>query len=323
VASALVAVTAHATPSTRLTYERGAGAERCPDEGVLRKAVEQRLGYDPFFPWADRTIVVRVATDARGVRAVIEMLDKSGILSGARELTAPAAECGELVSGMALAISIAIDPSSVDRAPKPDTASAEDPAVVEWSTARTNETPPPADTPASPPPRAPTNRAGERWIPDVGAGGVASTGITPAIAVGPTLGVALHRGPWELALEGRYQFAFDARVGAALVWSSLLEGALLGCWQPGAPFLCAEAAVGRFAISGRDVAVPRSDAKATAALGARAGVELPISAPWFIRIYADLQVRVARPVVDVDSRDVWTASAAGGFLGVALHRRFP
>ena len=49
----LVAAPAMATPSTRLTYQRAAGTEHCPEEPVLRRAVEQRLGYDPFFPWAD------------------------------------------------------------------------------------------------------------------------------------------------------------------------------------------------------------------------------------------------------------------------------
>jgi hypothetical protein len=32
----------------------------CPDEPALRKAVAARVGYDPFFPWAEQTVVVQI-----------------------------------------------------------------------------------------------------------------------------------------------------------------------------------------------------------------------------------------------------------------------
>lgn len=35
-----------ASPSSRLVYVRGRGAETCPDEAALRAAVAARLGYD-------------------------------------------------------------------------------------------------------------------------------------------------------------------------------------------------------------------------------------------------------------------------------------
>jgi hypothetical protein len=324
VATALVAVPALATPSTRLTYARGAGAEQCPDEAALRKAVEQRLGYDPFFPWAERTIVVRVAAGGGGVRAVIELLDKSGFLSGARELTAPAGQCGELVSGMALAISIAIDPSSVDRvAHAVDTPPAEDPSVVEWTQARANDAPTPDVAPH--PPSAPRTKdvARVRWVPDLGAGVIASTQVVPAVGLGPSIGVTLHRGEWALGFEGRYQVGFDARVGPALLSSTLAEGALFGCWQPSAPFICAQASLGRLAVSGHDVATPRSDASALVTVGARAGADLAIFEPWFVQVHADLALRATRQEVEINGQSVWLAPIVGGFAGLALRRRFP
>ena len=44
-------------PSSRFVYARGEGAELCPDEAQVRLAVAARLGYDPFFPSAEKTIV--------------------------------------------------------------------------------------------------------------------------------------------------------------------------------------------------------------------------------------------------------------------------
>jgi len=332
VAIALAAVAstlpALAAPSTRLTYVRGAGADSCPDEGALRRAVEQRLGYDPFFPWADRTIVARIAGDARGVRGTVELLDKSGILRGSRELTAPSTQCGELISGMALAISIAIDPKSVDRAAAPaNDEPAADPAVAEWTTARADEverqTPPAAGQahPASAEKRAPNDEGS--FVPDLGAGVAVATGLAPGFGVGPTLAALIHLHAWSLGVEGRYLFMPGTRVGPALVSSTVVEGAFLGCFNAGAPFACAMASVGRVGISGSGLARSRDDSAAVARLGGRLGADVPLSTEWFLRGYLELSAALNRPVVDVDGHSFWGTSPLAGSLGVALHRRFP
>src|SRR5205814_10613388 len=92
----LIAARTSAAPAARLTYERAVGTELCPDESTLRRAVEQRLGYDPFFPWANRTMVARIRTDANGLHGIVELLDETGLVRGSRELSARAPECAEL-----------------------------------------------------------------------------------------------------------------------------------------------------------------------------------------------------------------------------------
>jgi hypothetical protein len=68
-AGALTASSARAAPTSRLTYVRGPGAEKCPDEAELRRAVAERLGYDPFFPAANRTIVAEITRTQGGYAA--------------------------------------------------------------------------------------------------------------------------------------------------------------------------------------------------------------------------------------------------------------
>jgi hypothetical protein len=58
----LTARVAGATPQARLVYSRGTGAEDCADEHALRRAVAARIGYDPFFPWAPKTVVASMGT---------------------------------------------------------------------------------------------------------------------------------------------------------------------------------------------------------------------------------------------------------------------
>src|SRR4051794_13950321 len=71
--------------ATRLAYSRSANASTCPDEQVLRNSVRDRLGYDPFFPWATSTVVVEI--ERRGTTLVgrARLIDEAGLVDGARE----------------------------------------------------------------------------------------------------------------------------------------------------------------------------------------------------------------------------------------------
>lgn len=324
----LVAAPAVATPSMRLIYERGAGTEHCPDESALRRAVEQRLGYDPFFPWADRTIVARIRADARGLYGSVEMLDKSGIVQGSREHSAEATECTELVSGMALAISIAIDPTSVDRASKSSSGPQAEPdeEIVEWSAARAGEAAP-APAPvtrdvARTRDRAPAF-APRRWVPELGAGVAGAAGLAPAPSLGPMADVRLRNGVWSIGLEGRYLLGFDAHLSGASVASQLLEGALVGCWHVGVPFVCVAGSVGRLSVSSKGIAHPNDDAALVARLGPRLGADIPLLPEVALRVHADLAVNLGKQSIQVDSAQIWPSPLFGGIAGIAVQGRFP
>jgi hypothetical protein len=117
ISTCLIASAATAFPTSRLTYVRNKGAELCPPEEVVRTEVATRLGYDPFFVWAERTIVAQVWREPKGYRAAVQLVDAKGLVSGSRALRSQSDDCSELVKAAALAISISIDPDSVTRAP--------------------------------------------------------------------------------------------------------------------------------------------------------------------------------------------------------------
>src|SRR5580698_5235802 len=87
---------ANATPTSRLVYSRSSDADSCPDEQALRHAVAARVGYDPFFPYATRTIVVSIARRDRAFVASVDLVDEGGLSHGARELPAEG-NCTELL----------------------------------------------------------------------------------------------------------------------------------------------------------------------------------------------------------------------------------
>ncbi|HSO36473.1 MAG TPA: hypothetical protein VLT33_28300, partial [Labilithrix sp.] len=122
-ALATAARTALASPSAKLVYVRGSGAEACPGEAELRKAVAARIGYDPFFPAAQKTVIAQVTRSPSGYRGKVQIVGDDGNVRGERELASKGDDCAELVSTMALAVSIALDDlDEAPPAPAPDAA---------------------------------------------------------------------------------------------------------------------------------------------------------------------------------------------------------
>ena len=121
----------------RFSYERGSGTSSCPDEAAVRGAVAERLGYDPFAGDAPESVVVKLKRTDRGLRAEVEIRDRSGHATGARSLDSASArnDCTELASALALAVALAIDPLLIAR--------------------------PPPEPACPPPPRVPSPRTGE------------------------------------------------------------------------------------------------------------------------------------------------------------------
>src|SRR5579863_61573 len=119
VSAALLCVSrVDAAPTARIVYSRAVGADSCPDEQALRRAVASRVGYDPFFAWAKKTIVAGMALDKpRGFVARVALVDENGTEHGTRELRTEG-PCSDLLEASALAIAIAIDPQSL--APRPE-----------------------------------------------------------------------------------------------------------------------------------------------------------------------------------------------------------
>ena len=105
-ASVLFAARAGASPSARLVYVRGPSAAACPDEAAFRSAVAQRVGYDPFFPWAKIAVVVEVVADGPAFTAHLVLVDDHGLSRGIRELHSGPRGCEGLVDTAALAVSI-------------------------------------------------------------------------------------------------------------------------------------------------------------------------------------------------------------------------
>ena len=145
----------------------------------------------------------------RGHRLVANMrlVDDDGIIQGSRELSDELGNCGELVASLALAISIALDPSAAlgdtpeappEPAPLPE-APAIDEAKENASTTRDPTTKAPLSNAVSSSASRPRPRPEAAWV--FRAAPTLSFGQLPNTAVGARLGVGLRGQGAEIATE--------------------------------------------------------------------------------------------------------------------------
>ncbi len=282
-AIASTASAAEVSERARLVYAVDAPeTAHCPDERALRRAVGERLGYDPFWEWAPRSVIVMVKAVSGGYAARVVSIDPDGH-SASRDLP-PDDDCREVVTAAALTVSIVLD--AVRRSARPPP-----PAPPP---------PPPAPPPPAPPPPAPPPHVVEKPGPveplepaspplrqarfAAGADLAASTGVAPR----PGLSLDLFADVRDARVSIGAELLASATSPSDKLQSALAGAGLAPCLRFGAAFVCALAQVGwveAWTSAG-------STGEPFVSLGARGGVEIPLSALSFIRIQSDVRVAV-------------------------------
>ena len=310
------------TTTARLVYLRGAGTESCPDEGELRDAVAARLGYDPFTPSSFETLFTEVDKDATGFVARVKLVSHDNTVRGARTLKTTGA-CSDLMASLALTISIAIDPMAGTRKGPPEgLPPGERPVEVGPSSPRGEE--PIEETPGGSAPSPPAPPTSPRVVFAIGGGPVGSIGYAPAPALGLAIFGRARIGDLSLALEGRADLPSSTDVsGGGRVRSSLLMASLLPCGHTGVLFGCARGSIGRLQADGVDISDPGSSGAIWAAMGVRAGAEIPLGRVFALRIAADGDALLTRYALRIGGATRFRYSAVAGDLGLAAVAIFP
>jgi hypothetical protein len=328
--SMLPAARAGADASARLVFVRdSAAAPSCPDERALRKAVEARLGYDPFLPWGSSTMVVRFEREGSAFVAKVELVAE-GDSRGVRTLRSDDPGCAGLVDAAALAVSIALDAMRPAASPPP-------PPPPEDDSAPANAAPPQTDPRAAalPPgsdfaPPAPplTEDSGSRPRPVFGLDFLVSDGSAPSVSTGLSLWGRLGWGregtvKASLGVEARADFPSSGTEPSGGVSTWLAAGGLAPCLHLGPAFACAVGQLGALHGTGSDVRFPSSGSGLFATLGPRVGIELSLTSWVALRVRADALLNLARPTVDLNNAPAWRASLATGTLAAGFALRFP
>jgi len=315
--------------ATRLEYARSAGAAACPDRTALKAAVSKRLGYDPFFPAARQTIVVEIIDVEADLRAQMRLLDESGMIVGSRELHEKAGQCDELVASLALAISIALDPSAaLGEAPASTVkdervapASAETPPEPELDSVA-QEHPKKPDPPHEEQSTASYENR-ERLQLAVRSTLFADLGTAPALAFGWRLGFDLGRSGYRLGAEFSQQLpaSKDLPEGGS-ARASLLSGTLAPCLASATLAGCGLLSLGALQTRGEGIENPVSDSTFYAAIGAR--LEYSPRLAGQLRLLTQLDaLKPLTPVsLHVQGEEVWHTPFLAFAAGIGLRLRF-
>lgn len=315
---------AAAFPSSRLVYMRGPGAEQCPTQDAVRKAVASRLGYDPFFPSSDKIIVARVLRQADHLTGQVELVDERGVQVGLREFSAEPDHCTDLIRAMALSISIAIDPKSAETYGQRPIDEPPESAPEEPGTAAAGKEPEPG--PAREPParfRSQTAHAASdaivrpaRLQASAGIAALAAFRTAPTLTLGGALFGALRSKAWSVALEGRGDLPLTTEQGGVPLRIATYALSAVPCFHLGVGFACAVGSL-RWLSVARTEPGANDGSRPFWAFGGRFGAELSLSRSFALLGYVDLQAAPQPPQVFAVSEPLWKVPVLSADLAIA------
>jgi hypothetical protein len=313
----------------RLSYEVMPGAEACRGERSVHEQVALRLGYDPFHDDAEEHVKVRLSPRPGGLRAVITT-EQPGEAPALRELDSDGAGCDELLQSVVLTVSLAIDPTSLTRAPP----TPEPPSLP--------VTPPEAEvrlepSPAPVPPSAPRSEGAapprNPWNVELSAAVRAGYALLPGGgSVGPLVDLRVGKGGWALLAEAGADLPTGSANnpnGKGSVTASLLRGGLGACAVRAWFIACAQLDAGELEGTGQGSATVTGLTGSSVFLdaAAAAGVDLTITSALRLEILADLVVPITRTTLGfgvLNGMEVpaWRSPELAGLLTAGMGYRF-
>ncbi|WP_437898451.1 hypothetical protein [Sorangium sp. So ce124] len=312
----------------RIELTRGPGTERCPDAQFLRAEIARRMGFDPFDAESPLAMATSIEQAQGELIASIYLRDRRGLVLWADDYRTRG-DCKTLVSTVALSIAVQLDDTGELPPPQAAPAPQEEPAPPPSKAppARPPDKAPPArelSPVRTPPPSSAGQAAAERFRWTVGAGAAIALGLTPGLAVGPTLSVGGRWPAWSVALEARGLSSLATNVEGVRVTASALtaNGAL--CLHRHFLFACGVGELGVLRTVPEAPRTARSVMHLRAGIGARAGVRWPLSEGLSGYGTAEAVQRMVdasllrRGGIAESERTTWSAPALGVAFGIGL-----
>ncbi|AKU96545.1 hypothetical protein AKJ09_03209 [Labilithrix luteola] len=267
-------------------------------------------------------MTTRIVRSGRQLRASIVLTEPDRPSEAAQEIASGPEGCATLSVAAALATSMSIERTVARRgATEPSPPAAESPVAEPPSV----EPPPQAES-LPQPRRVVRPRMNVRGRPQpssrpIGvqthAGPIFGQGILPGVAAGVSFGGSLDLGLFRPGLEAAGWFpstATSPRGGGAT--ASLISLSGLACAHHGRLFACGLATLGEFRVAGTDLLVSRSSSSTYLAVGARAGIELPLVAPFSLGLQATAVVPLVERTLRIVDEVLWLTPPVGAELGM-------
>jgi hypothetical protein len=262
----------------------------------------------------------------------MRLLNADGVIVGSRELVESVEHCEELVTSLALAISIALDPTAsadppAQPAEPPPASSVQQPVENREAAVLPPPPTPPsvssaAEAPAAVTPAAKPISPGEFWA--IRGAAFAALNAAPAPALGFRIGASWRRVWFLLSAEFVDQLSATKTVehaGGARV--ALLSGTLAPClakaWLAG----CALLSVGSLHAEGLGILDTREERRLNAALGARLEFTPALVGPVHLLANIDVATSLTPITLRVHGQKIWETPSIAPAVGLGLKWAIP
>lgn len=305
------AFSAHASSasSAKLRYVRAAGAEACPTADEMRAKVEAHLGAAPWSESATRLLDVQIEARERALVATIRLLD-DGVPVGERTLSSQDAGCAPLADAVALALSIALDPSYLIRSLEEQDGvggSGDDdaPSPVAAVGARTPIAPSSVGAPTRRELASPSLGPREATLQlqlEAGVAGFGTLGAAPSATGGLRLSTGARVGLLSLAIEGSGELSNRTAVPGGELSAARLTAALVPCLRLDPVGACVPLVGGGLYAEAHELIGAQRHWLPSASAGVRTFARVPLSSWLELR----LSVEVLATLVRVTLQDTVT-----------------
>jgi hypothetical protein len=312
-----------------LDYGADAALEACPSEAAFRAQIRSQLGYDPFLASSAHKVVARAAADAHGIRGFVRWYDASGKLRGERELRSSNEDCAAFARAMSFAIAVQIQilreeaeqpvagasRAASDTDGKGETFEKSEPASS-TNLARRSERPPSRTSPFNSnaePGKAPP------WQLMIGAGPGVRFGVGPRPAAEGRVFALVRRDPFAVQLGADASLPSRNPTAEGEGFELNLAGASVsGCAFVQLVSVCLVNRLGRVAVRGFGVDMPRSSSRLVADFGPRLALQGTFARGWMGVLRIETLVALSPWRVTLREREVWRAPPLSLSIGVDL-----
>jgi hypothetical protein len=310
---------AHADDSgVRFVYERGAGADRCPDAEQMRARIAELAGTDRFDEDGGDSVSCVISGDGGRFTAEIE-LRRAGDTSGKRRvLHSTDRDCADVAesASVVIAMVLARDISPGDSAEKTVAQVSAEKTVVQVDDPEplVRREPPPPVTIAPP----------ARTIPFAVATAGALFDTSAEVGFTGGVGGGVRRGKYSVALELSLETS-DRTPGATEGYVTTDAGSmmLVGCRHRGALSGCGLASLGWIDGRAHDVMSTGGSTTPHFRAGVRVAGEVNLGNHVTCRAYVDVLGSLTRTALYIDDERVWQSPMGSAALGIATALRFP
>ncbi len=286
--------------AVRLEYTAPAA---CPVREAFAARLAARLGYDPVSEPATHIASVAIQVREGLLEASFSLWESSGPRRNDRSFTAPLTDCDSLLSSVALALAIALDPRLLVRPPPTE------PPVT------AAPPPPPAPAPPAPVP-SPLQLS-------LAVGVRGAVGLLPAPSGGPVFEARARFGSFSVALDGELSLAPRVQVvGSGQIESSLVRGGLQLCGHVAFAALCARGTGGGLSAGGVGFDNARRGWQPTASVGPLFSVGWRPVGGLVLQAALALDVILVRTSILLGSVELWNSPPVAGNLAVSVGWQF-